>query len=129
VLRREYIDLKGGTFMKCFSIGLAAATVLAVLVQDVAAAPNPAYNVTCIVGGQTSATWRHAKLDQATFEWFTAGSTTAYATLSVPLSPHPPHGSILTSAGTIPGIVPATVRVSFERANTSGSDPVEMPCR
>lgn len=115
--------------MKRFLIGVAAASLLAVLVQDVAvAAPTPVYDVTCVVGGQTSAIYRRAKLDQATFEWFTAGSTTAYVSLPVPISPHPPHGSIVTSAGTLRGIVPARVVVSFKHADGSGTDPVEVAC-
>jgi len=51
------------------------------------------------VGGQTTVTWRHAKLDQATLEWFAAESTNAYASTTVPLSAHPPHGFIVTGAG------------------------------
>jgi hypothetical protein len=122
--------MKGGTFMKRFLIAVTASSLLAVLTQGVAgAAPNPRYDVTCVVGGLTTATWRHAKLDQATFAWFTAGSATAYATYTTPpLSPHPPRGIITTSAGTLPGIVPARVVVSFEHANGSGTDPVEVAC-
>jgi hypothetical protein len=115
--------------MKRFLVGVTAASLFAVLVQGVAgAAPTPRYDVTCVVGGQTTVLYQHAKLDQATFEWFTAGSTTAYVTYSAPISPHPPHGSIITSAGTLPGIVPATVRVSFEHADGSGTDKVEVAC-
>ena len=115
--------------MKRFLIAVTASSLLAVLAQGVAgAAPNPRYDVTCVIGGQTTATWRHARLDQATFEWFTAGSATAYATYSAPLTPHPPRGSILTSAGTLPEIVPATVRVSFEHAKGSATDDVEVAC-
>jgi hypothetical protein len=115
--------------MKRFLIAVTASSLLAVLAQGVAgAAPNARYDVTCVIGGQTAANWHHAKLDQATFEWFTAESTTAYATYTAPLTPRPPHGSILTSAGTFPGIVPATVRVSFEHAKGSGTDKVEVAC-
>jgi hypothetical protein len=115
--------------MKRFLIAVTASSLLAVLAQGVAgAAPNPRYDVTCVIGGQTAASWRHAKLDQATFEWFTAGSTTAYASYTAPLSPHPPHGSILTSAGTLPGTIPATVHVAFHHANGSGTDNVEVAC-
>jgi hypothetical protein len=115
--------------MKRFLIAVTASSLLAVLTQGVAgAAPNPRYDVTCVIGGQTAANWRHAKLDQATFEWFTAGNTTAYVSYTAPLSPHPPHGSILTSAGTLPGIVPATVRVSFRHANGSGTDTADVAC-
>jgi len=115
--------------MKRFLIAVTASSLLAVLAQGAAgAAPGPRYDVTCVIGGQTAASWHHAKLDQATFEWFTAGSPTAYASYTAPLSPHPPHGSILTSAGTLPGIVPATVHVAFQHANGSATDNVEVAC-
>jgi hypothetical protein len=115
--------------MKRFLIGVVAASLLTVLLPGVTtAAPTPTYDVACVVGGQTAATWSHAKLDQVTFEWFTADSTTAYATLPVPITTHRPRGSVVTSAGTLPGIVPATVRVSFERTNGAGTDQLEVAC-
>jgi hypothetical protein len=104
---------------------------LGLLAQGVAsAAPTPAYDITCVVGGETTVTWSHAKLDQAVLEWFTAGATTPYATTDpIPLSPHPPHGFILTSAGTGIGTnVPATVVAFFEHADGSGTDNVQADC-
>ena len=98
--------------MKRFLIGIAAVSLAAVLLQGVAAAaPTPTYDVTCVVGGETTATWRHVKLDQVTLEWFTAGSTTAYASVTPPVTTHRPRGSVVSSAGTLPGIVPAQGRI------------------
>jgi hypothetical protein len=115
--------------MKRFVIGVAAASLLAVQLQDVAvAAPTPAYDVTCVVGGQTTVTWSHARLSQVTLEWFTAGSATAYATVPVPVTTRRPRGFVVSSAGTLPGITPATVHVSFRYRNGSGSDQVDAPC-
>jgi hypothetical protein len=115
--------------MKRFLVGVAAASLVAVQLQGVAvAAPTPVYDVTCVVGGQTSVTWSHAKLSQVTLEWFTAGSSTAYATLPVPITSHRPRGSIVSSAGTLPGIVPATVRVTFVSGPDRGSDQMTAAC-
>jgi hypothetical protein len=114
--------------MKRFLIGVAGASLLAVQMQGVAvAAPTPVFDVTCVVGGQTTVIWSHAKVTQATLEWFEAGSALAYATESPPITTHRPRGSIVSGAGTLPGKVPAMVRVSFEL--TKGvSDPVEVAC-
>jgi hypothetical protein len=129
VLRPDYIDPKGGTFMKRLSIGLAAAAGLAALTQGVAAAgPTPQYDVTCVIGGQTSVAWSHAKVTAVTLEWFTAGSETPYATATPPVTTHRPRGSVLTSAGTLPGIVPASVLVTFERAKAAEPDVVTAAC-
>ncbi len=115
--------------MKRFLISVAAASLLMVFVENAAGAGSkPTYDLTCIVGGLTTATWRHAKLDQATFEWFTAGSTTAYVSRPVPINTRAPHGSIFTSAGTLPGVIPATLQVSFRHADGSGSDLVTVAC-
>lgn len=115
--------------MKRVSIGIAAAAALAALTPGVAAAkPSPVYDVTCPVGGQTSATWSHAKVTEVTLEWFTAGSTTPYATATPPVTSHRPRGSVLSSAGTLPGVTPASVRVTFQRSNSAEPDVVTVPC-
>jgi hypothetical protein len=106
-------------------------TLLAALGQGVAgAARAPSYVLTCAVGGQTLVTWRHAKLDQATFTWVApAGSDVLYPTVVVPLSPTPPHGFIVAPTATsIGGVDPVSVIVSFEHANGSGLDDVQAVC-
>jgi hypothetical protein len=112
---------------------LMVATILSlagVLGQTAAAAGrSPGYDVTCSVSGWTTATWSHASLDQVTFEWFDAGGNGFQS--SVPVAPHPPHGTVDSAAWTEagPNFSPVSVTVSFERADGSGSDPVaDVPC-
>ena len=112
---------------------LIGAAVLALLgtagANTAGAAPKPAYDITCVVGGQTTVTWRHGRLSQATLEWFAAGAANAYVSTTVPLSPHPPHGFIVTSAGVVSGFTAARVRITFQRAASSVTDHVEAACR
>jgi hypothetical protein len=107
-----------------------AVMLLAGLGQGAAVAAPPSYDLTCAVGGQTLVTWRHAKLDQATFTWVAPeGSGVLYPTVVVPLSPTPPHGFIVApTAATINGVDPVSVIVSFEHANGSGLDDVQADC-
>ena len=107
-----------------------AVTLLAALGQvATSAARAPSYVLTCAVGGQTLVTWRHAKLDQATFTWVApAGSGVLYPTAVVPLSPTPPHGFIVApTASSIGGVNPVSVIVSFEHTNGSLDD-VQAAC-
>ena len=92
--------------------------------------PTPSYTITCVVGGMTTANWSRAKLDQVTLEWFAAGSTNAYASVSMPVQrPTPPKGFVASSAGTnVGGNIPSTVRVSFRHADGSGSDAEVVSC-
>ena len=108
-------------------IGVAALLGAGALGASAAGAPAP-YKVTCVVGGQTTATWRHEKLDQATLEWFAGTATLPYASTTVPIVPHPPRGFIVTSAGVVTGYVPARVRVTFTHAKGSAVDRVEATC-
>jgi hypothetical protein len=99
----------------------AAVAVLAAFAQTATAAPTPDYTVTCAVGGQTGVTWSHAKLSSVTFAWTTSGGL---VTNTVPgLSPHPPHGSILTA--TAGGAT--SVTVTFHEAS-GVDDPVTEGC-
>jgi hypothetical protein len=109
-------------------IGVAALLGAGALGASAAGARAPAYKVTCVVGGETTATWQHEKLDQATLEWFAGSVTLPYASTTVPIAPHPPRGFIVTSAGVVTGYVPAHVRVSFAHADGSAVDHVDVPC-
>jgi hypothetical protein len=108
-----------------------AVTLTAAVGQGAAGAGRaPSYAVTCAVGVQTLVTYRHAKLDQATFTWVApAGSGVIYPTSVVPLSPTPPHGFIVTPTATaVGGVSPVSVIVQFEHANGSGLDDVQADC-
>jgi hypothetical protein len=106
-----------------------AVILLAAVGQAEGAARAPSYDLTCAVGVQTLVTWRHAKLDQATFAWVApAGSNTLYPTVVVPLSPTPPHGFVVApTAASIGGVSPVSVIVSFEHTNGSLDD-VQADC-
>src|SRR5262245_22670119 len=99
----------------------AGVLVLAAFAQTATAGPKPPYDVTCAIGGQSTATWSHSKLTGMTFDW-----TTSAGTVSTPVpvfSAHPPHGSVLTV--TAPGATSLTV--TFH--NTDGTDDqVTQPC-
>jgi len=119
----------GGSMKRRGLIGVAALFGAGALGASAAGAPAPAYKVTCVVGGQTTVTWRHEKLTQVTLEWFAGSSTLPYVTTTVPVAPHPPHGFIVTSADVLTGYVPARVRVSFSHVGSSAAvDHVEAPC-
>ena len=108
-----------------------AVTLLAAVGQGAAGAgPAPSYDLTCAVGVQTLVTWRHAKLDQATFTWVApAGSDVIYPTVVIPLAPTPPHGFALAPTATsIGGVSPVSVIVSLEHADGSGLDDVQAAC-
>jgi hypothetical protein len=108
-----------------------AVVLLGALGQNAADAGRaPSYDVTCAVGVQTVVTWRHAKLDQATFTWVApAGSGVLYPTLVVPVSPTPPHGfMVVPTASSIGGVNPVSVIVQFEHAKGGGLDDVQVAC-
>ena len=100
----------------------AAVVVLAAYAQAATGAPTPDYTVTCAVGGQSGATWSHAKLASVTFDWTTSG---APVLTTVPVfSAHPPRGFIVT-------VTPAgatSLTVTFHHANDSGADQVGHTC-
>jgi hypothetical protein len=98
----------------------AAVLMLAAFASTATAAPTPDYTVTCTIGGQSIATWSHAKLQSITFDWTTSGGTSS---LTVPVAAHPPRGSGLTvTAGGA-----TSLTVTFHR--TSGdADPVTQGC-
>jgi hypothetical protein len=110
--------------------GVAALSLVCMLGANAAgAAPPPGYSITCVVGGQTTVTWRHAKLVAATLEWFAGSATQPYVATSVPLAAKAPHGFIVTSAGVVTGFVPARVRASFQHAGGAATiDHVEAVC-
>jgi hypothetical protein len=105
------------------------ASFLAALIPGVAGARAPLYDVACAVGVQTTVTWQHAKLDQATFTWLApTDSGVTFDPVVVPLTPTPPHGFIVTAtASSINGISPVSVMVSFEHPDGS-LDQVEVAC-
>jgi hypothetical protein len=110
-------------------IGVAALLGAGALGASAAGAPAPAYTVTCVVDGETTVTWRHEKLTQATLEWFAGNPTLPYVSTTVPIAPHPPRGFIVTSAGVVTGYVPTRVRVSFSHVGSSAVvDHVEAAC-
>jgi hypothetical protein len=110
------------------SLVVVAAAVALLGADAVAAAPTPSYTIECVVGGSTTVNWSRAKLDQATLQWFTAGSTTPYASITAPITARKPKGSIVTSAGTGVGAnVPVTVHVSF-RHTGGGTDEQQAAC-
>ena len=102
---------------------LARATILLSLAATAlpaaaVSAPTPLYTVTCAVGASTTTSWQRARLLNVTFEWFAApGSSTTFPDTIVPVSPHPPSGSIKTPTPSSSGITPATLTVVFQRAD------------
>jgi hypothetical protein len=95
----------------------AALLVLAAYAGSADAAPTPAYTVTCAVGGETTATWKHGRIDSVTWTW---GATTVGPVSNVP---HPPSGfaESPTPAGA------TSVTMSFHRVDGT-TDHVTQPC-
>ena len=107
------------------------ATPLALLgvigVSAAGAAPIGSYTVSCQVGGQTSVTWQHAKLDQVSFAWSDQAGA-AFPGAAVPILFKQPHGYVITPTPKSGTGGPTSVTVSFERADGSGSDQVQSAC-
>jgi hypothetical protein len=99
----------------------AAVLMLAAFASTATAAPTPDYTVTCTIGGQSIATWSHAKLQSIRFDWTTNG---APVTLTVPVAAHPPRGSVLTvTAGGA-----TSLTVTFTRTSGVVDPPVTQAC-
>lgn len=81
------------------------------------ASPTPSYTVTCTLGGETTATWTHGKIDTVSWDW---GVGTAGPAPNVP---HPPRG--FAEAPTPAGA--ANVTMSFHRVDGT-TDQVTVSC-
>ncbi|HEX6662496.1 MAG TPA: hypothetical protein VF025_02370 [Gaiellaceae bacterium] len=92
------------------------------------AAPAPVYTVSCAVAGNTTAQYQHVKLSQVTFAWFASGTT--FSSITVPITRKAPNGSAFstTPIAGLDGINPASVTVTFTRADGSGPDQASMTC-
>jgi hypothetical protein len=108
-------------------LGAMALSLLGVLGPVADAAPSGSYTVTCLVGGQTSVTWRHVKLDQVTLAWSDQANT-AFPSAVVPATFKPPHGYVITPTPRSGGLNPTSVTAFFEHADGSGTDPVQADC-
>lgn len=95
----------------------AALLVLAAFAGSADAAPTPAYTVTCTVGGETVATWNHARIDTVWWDW---GVATSGPTQNVP---HPPRG--LAESPTPAGAT--SVTMTFQRVDGT-ADHVRQSC-
>lgn len=95
----------------------AALLVAAAFSGSANAAPTPSYTVTCAVGGETTATWAHGKIDSVSWDWGVGSSGPA------PNVPHPPHGfaEAVTPAGA------TSVTMTFHRVDGT-VDQVTQPC-
>lgn len=104
-------------------VGAAALALAGALGQSAAVAGSGAqYTVSCVGGDTTVVSWQHVKgVDVVTFEWFAAGSTTAFDRLVAPVPPlKPPHGSITTATSIdATGHNPATVSVSIQHGTVT----------
>jgi hypothetical protein len=112
-------------------IGAAAVSLLGALgAAGAGAAPSPKYTVTCTVGGNTTAKWQRVTLSHITFEWFApAGSTVVFTSADGPVQSTRRHGlAFLDTPPASAGVAPATVTVTFQHADGSGSDQVTEPC-
>jgi hypothetical protein len=113
-------------------IAATAVSLLGILGQGIAgAAPTPTYTVACAVGFNTTATWRHVKLNQVSFHWLApAGSSATFRDTSVAITSKAPHGFAFstTPPTTIDGVNPDRVVVSFTHADGSGTDTAEAGC-
>jgi hypothetical protein len=108
---------------KLVIVGAGAVSLAAMVGQgDAVAAPRPSYAVTCALGGgDTVATWQHARPVQVTFAWQApAGSAVVLPDLVAPLPPpKSPHGSALTTTPSINGVSPVSVTASYKLADGS----------
>lgn len=95
----------------------AALLVLAASAGSASAAPTPSYVVTCTLGGETTATWDHARIDTVTWDWGVSSAGPA------PNVPHPPRG--FAEAPTPAGAT--TVTMSFHRVDGT-ADQVTQSC-
>jgi hypothetical protein len=110
-------------------LGAAALSLLGVLGPGLAgAAPAGSYTATCVPGDDTSVTWRHVKLDQVTLTWSDQAGT-AYSTAVVPLGFKQPRGYVITpTPRSGAGLSPTSLIASFEHADGSGTDDVQVAC-
>ena len=110
-------------------VGASAVSLLGFLAAGVAgAAPTPVYTVSCAVLGNTTAQYQHVRVSQVTFAWSAPGTT--FSTITVPITRKAPNGSAFstTQPAGVDGINPASVTVSFTRADGSGTDTASMAC-
>jgi hypothetical protein len=109
-------------------LGATALSLLAVLGAGLAGAAPGSYTVTCAAGGQTSVSWRHAKLDQVAFTWADSAGT-AYPGTTVPLTFKPPHGYVITQTPrSAAGLGPTSVTLLLGHTDGSGTDQVQAAC-
>jgi hypothetical protein len=110
-------------------VGATAVSLLGFLGAGAAgAAPTPVYTVSCVVGLNTTAQYQHVKVSQVKFEWFAPNTT--FQSVTVPITRKAPNGSAFstTPVAGLDGINPASVTVSFTRADGSGTDTASMRC-
>jgi hypothetical protein len=109
-------------------IVLTAALLFGVLGQGIAgASPTPVYSVSCVVGGNTTADWQHARVAQVEFEWSAPGEV--FETSPVPVTSKPPHGSAFsTTLLSKSGAAPASVTATFTLTDGTVANPVQVPC-
>jgi hypothetical protein len=95
----------------------AALLVSAAFAGSANATPTPSYTVTCAVGGETTATWVHGKIDSVSWDWGVNSTGPA------PNVPRPPRG--FAEAPT-PALA-TSVTMSFHRVDGT-VDQVTQPC-
>ena len=102
---------------------VAAALLVAGLAQSVAAAPSPQYTVSCVVGGNTTATWQRVRMDQVDFAWSGSG---VFDPTSVSITAKAHHGFVFSTTPWDGSVAPTTVTVTFTHDGTT--DQVEAAC-
>jgi len=113
-----------------FLVVVVAMSLSGALGQGIAgASPIPSYSISCAVGGNTTADWQRARVDQVDFEWFApAGSSGVFETVTVPVTSKGRHGSAFTTTLlSSTGVAPAGVTVTFTHADGT-ADHVEATC-
>jgi hypothetical protein len=109
-------------------VGASAVSLLGFLGAGAAgAAPTPVYNISCVVGFNTTVSYQHVKVSQVKFEW--SAPNTTFASVTVSITRKAPNGSAFstTPVAGLDGINPASVLVTFTRADGT-VDSVSMPC-
>jgi hypothetical protein len=105
-----------------------ALAFLCAIGTGVAGAGTPAYTLTCVGGGDTTATWDHTRLASLRLVWSGADSFTDFNTPQLSTKGRP-RGFVVvpTPTGLTTGASPASVTVSFTRTDGT-TDQVTAAC-